>query len=157
MRQLTGHALHQRTTTIQSVLEAIGSVEFEDAGGQAAIRRQRWLVTVPGVLDLADEALLKYEEWFEADGRAWLLLRYHFDFFDLTRGGRFAYHLHDLPGRGVVPHIHCRPAGSEPKAAQVAHYRAYEIDLLEAHERFAAILAAGAPIICVGLLPLPGW
>jgi len=34
------------------------------------------------------------------------------------------------------------------------HFRAYEVDLLEAHEEFAALYASGRAIDCAGLRPL---
>jgi hypothetical protein len=103
------------------------------------------------------EASFRYKEWWGRDGHGWRLDKYRYDYVDRLRGGRLAYHYHDLPGRRAVLHAHCEsPAASADVAGSVAvsHFRAFDVDLLEAHDEFVTLFASDTPIDCTGLRPL---
>ncbi len=93
----------------------------------------------------------KYEEWYERDRVGWRLTRYHYDYWDSTRGGRLGYHWHRVDRRDPEYHAHCEaPSGSRT----IAHYRFYEMDLLEAHAALVRLYASEEPIDCSGLRQL---
>jgi hypothetical protein len=94
----------------------------------------------------------KYEEWYKRDRTGWRLARYHYDYWDTVRSGRLAYHWHWLARRDPVHHAHCETSSASPAHA---HYRFYEMDLLEAHADFVTLCAAEEPIDCSRLRPLP--
>jgi len=85
----------------------------------------------PGRWAPAAPSRFRYLEWWSRDGRGWRLVRYQYDYFDRAHRSRLAYHRHDLAGEPDLLHIHCEPSGKPPSAR---HFRAYEVDLLEAHE-----------------------
>lgn len=144
------HAFEQRKATIEAVLDDLGPIRGEDGGKLEVVRRFEVQVDSPE-LPFAVRARFRYLEWWSRDGRGWQLVKYQYDYFDLVHRGRLAYHRHDLPGAANMLHSHCQPQGSPPLAR---HFRAYEVDLLEAHEEFTTLYASGRVIDCTGLRPL---
>lgn len=144
------HAFEQRTATILAILDDFGPVRDEDTGKQEDVRRFEVEVDSPEA-PLAVQARFRYLEWWSRDGRGWRLVRYQYDSFDRVHRSRLAYHRHDLAGEPDLLHIHCEPSRKPPSAR---HFRAYEVDLLEAHEEFAALYVSGRAIDCAGLRPL---
>lgn len=144
------HAFEQRKATIKTILDDLGPARDEDGGKRNDVRRFEVGVDVPEA-PLAARARFRYLEWWKRDGRRWLLVKYQYDYFDLMAQTRLAYHRHDLPGAANMPHRHCKALGMPPAAR---HFRAYEVDLLEAHEEFAVLYASGRVIDCAGLRPL---
>lgn len=147
---LGNHAFEQRKATILAILDDLGSPELSDSGRNARERRLSVVVDAPDP-DLPTQARFKYVEIFRRDRDRWRLVGYTYDYVDLVNGGRFAYHRHDLPSRQDVLHVHCEP----PTGASTAHFRAYEVTLLEAHDEFAGWWASGSQIECRGLRRLP--
>ncbi len=96
---------------------------------------------------LSASARVRYAEVFRADDLGWYLDKYHYDYLDFLRGGRFAYHRHDVGGQAAVFHIHCEPTGG---SAAEKHHRAYEVDLLEAHDEFVERYVSDKPVDCRG-------
>lgn len=144
------HAFEQRKATTMAVVDDVGPPAFEDSGRRSTVRRLEIEAHAGGASGEA-EATFRYAEWWRRDGRGWRLDKYRYDYVDHVRGGRLAYHLHDLPGTHAATHAHC---GSSAGSAAVAHFRAYEVDLLEAHDEFVTLFASGTPIDCSGLRPL---
>jgi hypothetical protein len=144
------HAFEQRKATIEAILDDLGPTRSTDVGRSEDLRRFKIEVDAPQ-LPLVAQARFRYLEWWRRDGSGWRRVKSYFDYIDLVHGGRLAYHRHDLPGAAGIPHSHCEPA-NRPSTAP--HFRAYEVDLLEAHEEFTALYASGRPIDCVGLRPL---
>ena len=150
MRLRDDHAFEQRKATIVAVLDDDGDVLLADTGKAAPERAVRFELAAPRH-PLAELGRFRYGEVFHRDGAGWVLTSYTYDYLDLEHGGRLAYHWHPLPGGPAVHHLHCRPPVGRPS---VSHFRAYEVDLLEAHEEFARLFASGTPIDCTGLRPL---
>ena len=150
MRLRDDHALEQRKATIVAVLDRLADLTTSDTGKAAKERAIRFELDAPRC-PLAALRRFRYGEIFRRDAVSWILSSYTYDYLDLERGGRSAYHWHDLPGRPAVHHYHCRPPAGRPS---LSHFRAYEVDLLEAHDEFARLFASGAPIDCTGLRPL---
>jgi hypothetical protein len=144
------HAFEQRTATILAIVDDVGSPSLEDTGKADALRRFQVEVDVAEA-PLEVQARFRYLEWWSRDGRGWRLAKYQYDYFDRVHRSRLAYHRHDLAGEPDLLHIHCEPPGTPPSAR---HFRAYEVDLLEAHDEFSALYASGRAIDCVGLRPL---
>ena len=107
-------------------------------------------MAAPGY-NLPDVALFKYDEWYTLESNSWLLRKYHYDYFDRTRDTRLGYHLHVVhAGEADTPHAHCGPGHERTPA----HYRAFEVSLLEANSQFMRLYAAGEEYDCATLLPL---
>lgn len=150
MTDLGQHRFEQHKTTILAILDHLGDVELVDSGRGRRDRRLGFAVTAPGH-SLPEQAAFMYSEWYHRVARGWRLTRYQYDYIDVRRGGRFGYHWHALRRRSPVYHAHCEEQLGAPASA---HYRAYELSLLEAHEEFARLYAADAPVDCSGLRPL---
>lgn len=150
MRVRDSHAFEQRKSTIESILDSLGDVRVEGFGKRDRTRGLEIQVDSPRP-PMAAEARFRYLEWWGQDERGWRLVKYQYDYIDLVRRSRLAYHRHDLLGAADSLHSHCEPS---PGRRLVRHFRAYEVDLLEAHEEFAVLYASGQPIDCAGLRQL---
>ena len=150
MRFLDEHAFEQRKATIIAILAGVGDLDVEDSGRRGPERRFTVRADAPGD-GYFGRASFDYHEWFVRGMEGWRIDRYHYDFIDRVHGGRLAFHLHELgPGRRRA-HVHCEPAARMPS---ISHFRAYEVDLLEAHDDFLGLFASETPIDCTGLRPL---
>jgi hypothetical protein len=144
------HRFEQRKTTILKALDNLGEVALVDSGRGRRDRQLRFVVAAPGH-ELADEAAFTYTEWYRRVARGWQLTRYQYDYLDRRKGARLAYHWHALARRPPIYHAHCE---ERLGLATHPHYRAYELDLLEAHEEFANLYAADEAVDCSTLRPL---
>ena len=151
MRPLSAHAFNQRRDRLFARCDRLGRTAVRDLGANGRVRKLIVDVVAPGqpgAPGLPDEARLRYQEWWRESSLGWLRVRYDYDYFDLSRGGRRGYHLHPLGGQEPVPHAVCvLPDGS----GEGRHFEAFEVDLLAAHDEFEAQYAAGRPIVCGGL------
>jgi hypothetical protein len=147
------HAFEQRKATILAILDRLGEVQIGDTGKAVPERAILFELDAPEH-DLTATGRFRYREVFrrdgDGDGDGWILMSYTYDYLDLERGGRRAYHWHDLPGRSSVFHEHCRPPGARPS---ISHFRSYDVDLFEAHEEFAMSYASETTIDCTRLRP----
>ena len=150
MRLRDDHAFEQRKATVAAILDDLGPIRDEDSGKRDEVRRFEIALDAPEP-QLVVRARFRYLEWWNRDGRGWRLAKYQYDYIDLIEGSRLAYHRHDLPGDANRPHAHCKPPDRPPRTS---HYRAYEVDLLEAHEEFVSLYSSGRPVNCAGLRPL---
>ncbi len=144
------HAFERHKARIAAILDDLGDIRVEDSGRRDSIRRFEIEVDAPRP-PLTARARFRYLEWWSRDGGGWQRGRYTYDCFDRVHGGRLAYHRHDRPGLPDGHHIHCEPSRGR---TQARHFRAYEVDLLEAHDEFAVLYANGGTIDCTGLRPL---
>ena len=144
------HAFEQHKARVSTVLDDLGDVRVEDFGRRDSIRHFETEVDAPRP-PFAARARFRYLEWWSRDGPGWRMVKYQYDYIDLIDQSRLANHRHDLADESDLPHIHCQPSGGRPSAR---HFRAYEVDLLEAHEEFSALYASGQGIDCAGLRPL---
>jgi len=150
VRVLDNHAFEQRKATIIAILGHVGELNIDDSGRRGTDRRFAVQVDAPGD-GYPSRAFFNYHEWFVKGDDGWRIDRYHHDFIDRVDGGRLAFHLHDLgPGRRRA-HVHCEPATG---MTNISHFRAYEVDLLEAHDEFLGLFASETPIDCSGFRPL---
>ncbi len=150
MRLRDDHAFEQRTATIRAVLDDIAPISHEDSGKFQDGRRLEIDLVMPDP-PLVARGRFRYVEWWSREGRGWRLVKYQYDYIDVMNRSRLAYHHHDLPGAPDSIHSHCKSSG---RPSSMSHFRAYEVDLLEVHEEFAAVYASGRAIDCTGLRPL---
>lgn len=150
MIPLDHHAFEQRKSRIIAIVDQLGDVDVQDTGRRGQQRQLVVQVGVPGD-GRSLEATFKYAEAYRLDGRRWRLVEYSYEYLDRARGGRLAYHYHDLRRHIAVFHVHCVRAEGR---TSVSHFRAYEVDLFEAHAIFAQCYVSGRPIDCFGLHPL---
>lgn len=150
LRLRDDHAFEQRKATVSAILDDLGPIRDEDSGKLQDFRRFEIELDSPES-PLAARARFRYLEWWTREGRGWRLGRYQYHYVDRVHGGRLAYHRHNVHGAADIPHSHCQPVD---RPALAPHFRAYEVDLLEAHEEFAALYASGRAIDCAGLRPL---
>jgi len=144
------HAFEQRKSTVSAILDDLAPISHDDGGKLDDVRRLEFELETPDP-PLDGRARFRYLEWWRREGRGWRLIKYQYDYVDVITRSRLAYHRHDLPGAPDTFHSHCEPPG---RPSSVPHFRAYEVDLLEAHEEFAALFASGRTIDCAGLRPL---
>ena len=150
MRLRDDHAFEQHKARISAILDDLGDVRAEDSGKRESLRRFEIEVDAPRS-PMTVRARFRYLGWWSRDGRGWRLDRYQYDYFDRVSRARLAYHRHNLPRGANTLHAHCEPSGGR---SLERHFRAYEVDLLEAHEEFAMLYVIGRPITCGGLRPL---
>ena len=96
-----------------------------------------------------------YREHYERNSaRDWELAKYTYEYLDLPRRRRLAFHLHPLAGSPLVAHAHCESASELSTAEGPIHLRAIEFELQEAYGQFMRLYAAGLPPDCTSFLPL---
>lgn len=148
MTLLSRHSFEQRLTGIEARLDRLGRTTTHVSGKRH--RKLRIECLAPGVSGLPGLARFKYEERFLGLESGFVRVRYDYDYFDLASGGWRGYHLHALPGGGEpLPHAKC--VGADGSGDPDAHYFAYEVDLLAAHDEFEALYASEAVLSCKGL------
>ena len=146
--------LRRRRDRIADYLDVWGDLTIDDAGEATGWRRLEYLVRAPGH-DLPDEVVVRHRESYRMTKRGdWLIAKYTYEYLDLLRGRRLAYHMHDLGRRQRVPHAHCGAADSLDDDDDRDHLRAVELDSREAHTIFMQIYASGSELDCSSFLPL---
>ncbi len=146
--------LRRRRDRLGDFLDAWGDLTIDDAGESAGRRRLEFVLHAPGH-DLADEIVVRYREYY---GRTrvgdWLLAKYAYEYLDIARKRRLAFHMHPISSRPLMPHAHCEDADGLADDEGRHHLRAVELDLREAHETFMRLYASEAGPDCDSYLPL---
>jgi hypothetical protein len=156
--RLTGAEIRSRFEGLTSFLWRWGDVTARDSGAKTRARLLEFRVEAPGE-GLPPDVVALYREYYAATtGRVWELAKYTYEYLDLRRGWRLAYHLHDVGGLRRAPHAHCGAATSLPDGPSGAepseHLRSIEYDLREAHRAFMRLYAADVAPDCEHFLPL---
>lgn len=151
---LTDGELRRRRDRLTDYLDAWGDLRVEDLGGAGNRRLLQFVLEAPGG-SLPIEVKATYREYYRRrrDGD-WDIAKYHYEYLDVARTRRFAYHLHDLGVRGLVAHAHCEDAADLLDDEGTHHFRAVELDLREAHEEFMRLWASDTEPDCRTLRPL---
>ena len=154
IRALTDGELRARRERLTDFLDVWGDLRVSDLGALGGRRLLAFALTAPGEA-LPVEVKAAYREYYRRgrDGR-WTLAKYHYEYLDVTRATRLAYHLHDIGPRRLVAHAHCEPAEDLTDEESTHHYRAIEVDLREAHEAFMKLWATDLAPDRTDLLPL---
>lgn len=154
---LTDAQVRVRRDRLTDFLDAWGDLVVTDVGAEANARMLEFAVECPG-LALPTEVKTRYAEYYRREpGHTWSLAKYHYEFLDVARSTRLAYHLHGIGPRPLAPHAHCEDATSLPgeRSRDDRHQlRAVELDLREAHEEFMRLWAADRGPDCTGFRPL---
>ncbi len=142
---LTSGEFRKRRDRLIDFLDAWGDLRVKDLGAGGARRLLDFELEAPGQA-LPAEVKVRYSEYYRRNARGhWDLAKYHYEFFDVDRGKRLAYHLHDIGSRKLVPHAHCEDSTDPTTEEGPHHLRAIVLDLREAHERFMKLYAAELP------------
>ena len=135
-------------------LDHWGDVVATDAGRLEDRRMLEFAVVSPGG-DLDVETRELFREYYQRNrAGVWDIVKYTYEYLDVVRGVRLAFHVHDLGGRRRVAHAHCEESFDIPEDERSAHFRAVEYDLREAHDVFMRHYAAGIAPDCSTFLPL---
>lgn len=146
--------LRRRRDRIGDYLDVWGDLRIADIGAEGTRRLIEFDLEAPG-FDLPAEVNARYREYYRLQSAGdWLLAKYHYEYVDVVRGRRLAYHLHDIGARTLVPHAHCERARDLTDDEGTHHLRAFELDLREAHEQFMRLYAAGREPDCDAFFPL---
>jgi len=153
VRSLSPHQFNHRLETAIARLDRIGALTVRDRGGDTPVRKLIFDLVIPGLqaLGVPDEAHFRYEEWFRRrESGEWERVRYDYNYRDLVRGGLLGYHLHPLVRSDNEPVSHMKVVQADG-SGEGHHYAAYEIEILDAHERLETVFAQGEPISNRGL------
>lgn len=146
--------LRHRRDKIGDFLDAWGDLAIDDSGEATGRRRLEFAVRAPGH-DLPDEVAARYREHYRLTKRGdWLIEKYTYEYLDMARGRRLAYHMHDIGRRPLVPHAHCGTTDALIDDDERHHLRAIELDLREAHMQFMHYYASESEPDCEAFLPL---
>lgn len=150
--------LNARVSRVIDYLDHFGDVRVTDDGARRQRRRIEWLLAAPGEPDAVDQVVGLYREYYDRHVEAWVLAKYTYDYLDKVHSRRFAYHMHPLTvGGPPIPHAHCDVLDvsvTQGVDEDQGHFRATEVELMEANQEFMAIYASGHPPDCAGLRPL---
>ncbi len=151
---LTDSQVRSRFEGLVRHLDHWGDVVASDEGRNHDRRLLTWGLVAPGG-GLSPEVRARYREYFRmTSGGDWELIKHTYEYLDIGRGSRLAFHLHDLPGRTQVPHAHCESASDIPEAERSPHLRSTEYELREAHHEFMTLYASERAPDCSRFLPL---
>lgn len=148
---LTDGEVRVRLNRLRDHLDSFGDLAIHDVGAKRPTRLLEFRLSAPGgPCDQEVEALFR-EYYDRAGARAWRIAKYTYEYRDLRRGTRLAFHLHALDGSSeLIPHAHCGgEAGDE-----IGHLRALPYELMEANAIFMKLYASDADPDCASFLPL---
>ncbi len=150
--------LNARIYRLADHLDHWGDLRVTDDGGNLPRRRVEWFLAAPGEPGVYDQVIGLYREYYDRDGGDWLIFKYTYEYLDKVHGRRLAYHMHRIGGV-LTAHAHC--GGLDISVVQGVdddeerdHFRATEVDLLEANHEFMTMYASALPPDCSGLRPL---
>lgn len=152
--QLTEGEVRARLEGITAHLDHWGDVVPTDAGRRGPRRLLEFRFVAPGE-DLPVEVTAVFREYLRRSRAAsWELFKYTYEYLDRVRMRRLAYHMHSLGRTTPVVHAHCEDAADIPDEERGSHFRAVEVDLLEAHQTFMRLWASESAPDCSSLHPL---
>lgn len=149
--------LRVRRNRLTDFLDAWGDLAVADIGSRTNARMLEFVLECPGA-ELPAEVHARYREYYRREqGSGWDLAKYAYEYIDVNRSRRLAYHMHDIGPRHRVPHAHCEGAKSlagERSRDDRHQLRMVELDLREAHEEFMRLWAADRAPDCARFRPL---
>jgi len=146
--------LRRRRDRIGDHLDAWGDLRVADDGAGRDRRRIEFALEAPGD-GIPVEIKARYREYYRLQSSGdWLIAKYHYEYLDVVRGKRLAYHMHDIGLRKLVPHAHCEPATELLEMETPHRLRAIELDVREAHKEFMVLYASEREPDCEAFLPL---
>ena len=150
---LTDAKIKKRFERLTDFLDAWGDLRASDVGGARDRRLLEFALEAPGEA-LPVQVKARYREYYRRGPRGWDIRKYTYEYLDVSRAQRLAYHLHDFGRRSLVAHAHCESAIDLGDEETSHHLRATELDLREAHEEFMSLWASNVPPDCARFRPL---
>lgn len=150
---LSDWQLNQRINRLVDFLDVWGDLTVGDAGGALDRRLLEFALEAPGE-GLPVQIRARYREYYRRGKRGWDLAKYTYEYLDVVRSRRLAYHLHDIGPGALVPHAHCEDASALGNEESPHHLRATELDMREAHEEFMHLWASDVAPDCTAYRPL---
>ena len=150
---LSDGQLRSRMDKLSKHLDNWGDVEIQVVGRR--VRMVEFRVSSPGY-PCAEEAQSLFREYYRWESDEWQIAKYTYEYRDVRRGTRLAYHLHPLGGTELVPHAHCG-SGEEPDEGDLDdgdHRRATVYELIEANAIFMRLYSADLDPDCSSFLSL---
>jgi hypothetical protein len=146
---LAESSLNQRVVEMTARFDHIGETFVRDEGSATGYR---WL-QMTSIAPYAGMELgrFQYDEYFERSGGGWEMVKYAYDFLEVVRNSRLAFHWHPVMEPAQTPHAHCEPAAGDPEHE---HYRFIELTMHEALEEHMRWWASDTELTCEGLRPL---
>lgn len=127
----------------------LGETFVRDEGASTGYRWLQWTSVAPYAgMELGR---FQYDEYFERSGGGWAMIKYAYDFLEVVRNSRLAFHWHPVIDPRPTPHAHCEPRAGEPAHE---HYRHVELTIHEALEEHVKWWASDIDLTCEGLRPL---
>jgi hypothetical protein len=141
--------LQTRQAWILGLVRTDGDVIYDPVDPDDELPEISVRVKLPGG-PLEHLASVKYAEAYRRTGRNLELVESAYGYWSQQGLGTLAFHWHPLPwSQGVSTyHIHCQPS-----VFARGHFRAHEMHLEEARERFRHLFGSEEPNDCSGLYP----
>jgi hypothetical protein len=141
--------INRRIVEITARFDDIGETYIQDDGASTGYRHLQWSVVSPyaGM----EQGRFQYDEYYQADGGGWEMVKSSYDFLEVRRGSRLAFHMHPVLDPECTPHVHCEPTTGSP---EYDHYRFYELSIQEAIEEHMKWWASDTALSCDELRPL---
>lgn len=141
--------LNQRVVDMTARFDRLGETTIRDAGGATEYRWLQWIARCP--YPESEMARFQYDEYYERSDGGWKMVKYEYDFIEVTRSSRLAFHLHPVTVPAPVSHAHCEPILGSPAHE---HYRYIELAVYEALEEHERWWATDTDLTCERLRPL---
>lgn len=149
MIRLSEASVNQRVVEMTARFDNIGETVVRDEGGATRYRWLQWAVVA--LYRGVELGSFQFDEYYERDGGGWAMVKYAYDFVEMTRSSRLAFHSHPLLRTEPTPHVHCEPELGHPAHD---HYRFDELTIYEALEEHLKWWAADTDLTCEELRPL---
>lgn len=143
--------INQRIVEVTARFDDIGETYIQDQGASTGYRWLQWSVVSPYAG--AEQGRFQYDEYYQRDGGGWAMVKYTYDFLEVVRNSRLAFHMHQVLRPEPESHAHCEPEQGTP---EYDHYRYIELSIHEAIEEHMTWWASGTDLTCDGLRPFPG-
>lgn len=146
---LSEAAINQRAVEMTARFDDIGETVARDEGAATGYRWLQWGVVAPYAgLDLGR---FQYDEYYQQQDGGWAMVKYAYDFLDVRRESRLAFHAHPVYRQEPTAHAHCEPEQGKPAHH---HYRFDELTIHEALEEHMKWWASDTDLTCADLRPL---
>lgn len=141
--------LNQRVVEMTARFDRLGETTIRDAGGATNYRWIQWIARSP--YPEGEMGRFQYDEYYERSDGGWQMVKYEYDFLEMKRTSRLAFHMHPVAEPAPTPHAHCEP---ELGAPEHEHYRYIELTIYEALEEHEKWWATDTDLTCERLRPL---
>jgi hypothetical protein len=146
--------LNDRFDRTRRYLEHWGAVVAIDTGAGRGRRLLEFHLDTPGD-ELPPLTRALFREYYDRDRFGdWELVKYTYEYLDVVRSLRLAYHFHSIGASGAIAHAHCEQGFALATVEPTMHFRAVDYDLHEANAEFMRLYGSDRPPDCDSFLPL---